>query len=571
MKIDSLQQFNNYQNRPIQNSKKNPAQANPNFTGLPIAAAQVLNFLDTSPAWGANFVDFAFMVTPRTLTDFTRGVNAGMETARRESMGTINDSSVGLYGTLAGAALATGVAKAYGFKNKEISSVFADSETIDMMGDIWHKDANMPLQQKIEAALSKYEVFKNDKDGKAGKWVKFKDEDIKKAASILTDELGKSDKLSKEAMNNVKNILTSSNSLENNFRIIAENGAKQHSSRYNVGSIVENTFKLSKLYTIDKVAEAFKAASGVAENKFLKALKGLNMKRSIAGVLIASLVGCSVQPINMWLTKRKTGSDSFVGGGKKDDSAKFKIKKALTATVFGAGVIATIGNPKNLLKNLQFKGFTPTISQLKFIYGATIMSRFMSARNDNELKESATKDVLGFVNWLILGNFVQKLVAQGLDKDLIKQEKKGGILNWITSSSLKTRNEVLHEELKDKAFKDGKALNFKELMKAVNNLEDKGITKAAKKKLGILTLAQLAGYAYSGLVLGIGIPRLNIALTKRRLAKQAANEAKNPQQDAQQTDDKMLSPENREFLKQKNFTGVDLLKPKAEKEQEAAA
>ena len=92
------------------------------------------------------------------------------------------------------------------------------------------------------------------------------------------------------------------------------------------------------------------------------------MKRSILGVLIATIVGCSTQPINMWLTKRKTGSDNFVGGGKKDDSLKFKIEKGLVAAAFGAGVIATIGNPKNLLKNLQFKGFTPTINQLKFIW-----------------------------------------------------------------------------------------------------------------------------------------------------------------------------------------------------------
>ena len=550
MKIDSnyrqynTQQYNVHKSNAhyVNNAKK------PSFTGAPIV--DLLRFLDTNQAWGANAVDFFCMVLPRTLTDFGRGVDAGMETARRESMGTINDSAVGAYGTLAGLALAMGVNKAFGLGKDDLkaASIFADSETIDMMGKIWHEklpeNTQNPLYERIKKSLANYEVHNGSE------WVKFKQEDINKAAKIIEQEVQNGEKMSKEAIYQVNKILTSSNNLENNFRIAAKDGERVHSSRYAISTITENTFKLSKIFTKDKIVEAFKEATDAGSNKFLKALKSMNLKRSVIGVLIATLVGCSVQPINMWLTKRKTGGDGFVGGGKKDDSVKFKIEKALTAAVFGAGVIATIGNPRNLLKNLQFKGFTPTINQLKFIYGATIMSRFLSARNENELKESSTKDILGFVNWLILGNFVQKLVAQSFDKSLIKQEQKGGILNWIRTSSLKTRDEVLHQALGEKAFKDGKALKFGEMIKAL------GDNKAAKKQLGILTLAQLAGYIYSGVVLGVGIPKLNIYLTKRRMAKQEARAAKE-QQPAAVNDDKMLSPENREFLNQKNFTGKD--------------
>lgn len=548
MKLDSTyRQLNTDQNKQsVKNGSSKNAQ-NPSFTGV----VDVLKFLDTSPAWGANAVDFFCMVAPRTITDFGRGSDAGWETARRESMGTINDSAVGFYGVLAGLALAMGVNKAFGLGKNDLkaASIFADAETIDMMGKIWHEklpeNTANPLFTRIKKSLSQYQVF-NGKE-----WVSFKEKDIDKAANIFVEELGKGEKLSKEARYNINKILTSSNNLENNFRIIAKEGEKLHSSRYSIDGITENTFKLSKIFSKDKVAQAFSEASDITSNKFLKALKKMNMKRSIWGVLIATLVGCSVQPINMWLTKRKTGGDGFVGGGKKDDSLKFKLEKGLVAALFSAGVIATIGNPKNLLKNLQFKGFTPTINQLKFIYGATIASRFLSARNDNELKEATTKDVLGFVNWLILGNFVQKLVAQSCDSSLIKQEKKGGLINWITTSSLKSRDEVLHEALGDKAFKDGKALKFGEMIKAL------GDNKAAKKQLRILTFAQLAGYLYSGLVLGRGIPKLNIYLTKRRMEKQAAMQAQLSQQDKTQVDDKMLTPENREFLNQKNFTGKE--------------
>ncbi len=494
----------------IQNKKQTP-----NFTGVFDTA---LRFLDTNQAWGANFVDFGFMVLPRTATDFGRGSDAGWETARRESMGTINDSSVGLYGTLAGLALATGVNKAFGLGDRDlkVSSIFADSETIDMMGEIWHQDlpsnVQNPLKARIKKALSQYEVFKS------GEWVPFKDKELERASEILAREVDNHEKLPKDTAYDVEKILTSSNNLEKNFRIKSKNPLKQHSSRYTVSTIVENTYKISKLFTKEKFVEAFENIKDVEQNALLKTLKKMNMKRSILGVLIATIVGCSTQPINMWLTKRKTGTEGFVGGGKKDDSTKFKIEKALVAGLFGAGVLASIGNPKNLLKNLQFKGFTPTINQLKFIYGATIMSRFMVARNENELKEASIKDILGFTNWLILGNFVQKLVVQGLDKSktLIKKEKEGGIINWITSASLKTRDEVLHGVLGENAFKNGKALSFNEMMKKIAN------NKEAKKQIGILTLAQLAGYAYSGIVLGVGIPKLNIYLTNRRMAKEQA-------------------------------------------------
>ena len=77
------------------------------------------------------------------------------------------------------------------------------------------------------------------------------------------------------------------------------------------------------------------------------------------------------------------------------------------------------------------------------------------------------------------------------------------------------------KEEQEKAFKDGKALPFKELTKLAD--------KATKVKLRKLSIAQITNYAYTGLVLGIGIPKLNIYLTGRREAKKAAMAAQNKQ------------------------------------------
>ena len=550
MKVENNLKSNSYISmKPIASRKQS---ASPNFTGL----ATVLRFLDTNQAWGANAVDLGFMVLPRTATDFGRGPAAGFETARRESMGTINDSSVGLYGTAAGLALASGINRSYGLGKEypiKAHKVFSDSETLEMMGDIWLKkvhDKNS-LSEFLKESWRNYEALSPNKNGE---WIKLSEDTIDKIASIQEKAILEGRKeLKGEAYEYVKNSVLSDLGVENNFRIVSKVEGKLHSSRYSIDSIIESAHKLGSLFSKENIANEFKKATKLEDVKFAKLLKSMNVKRSLLGVAMGTVVGCSTQPINMWLTKRKTGGEGFVGGGEKDSSFKFKMEKLLVTALFGAGVLMSIGSPRNLVKNLQFKGFTPTINQLKFIYGATIMSRFLVARNENELKEASVKDILGFTNWLILGNFVQKFVVQAMDKSgsLIKKDALSGnkILNWIRNSFIKTRDEVLHETLGNKAFKDGKALKFNEMMRAISD------NKEARKKIKILTIAQLAGYAYSGLVLGFGIPKLNIYLTKRRMEKQALanknNQNLNP-------NDNMLKPENIRFLSQ--FGGSSLIK-----------
>lgn len=583
MKLESdIRQLNTPQLRKAYVERKNETQtstttnitqnATPNFTG---GFDLFCRFLDTNQAWGANLVDLGFMVAPRTITDFSRGTNAGMETLRREGFGNANHSMIGLYGTLAGLMLATGINGAYNLGKDDVkaNSIFADSETIDLQGKIYadklkaaagNPSAN-PLREYLVETLKNYESLKglDENNLKANIWKGFSDKAIEDSVNILEREIKNGgSKLSKEAANNIRTILASDTGLENTYRIVSKAGERPHSSRYSIDSVVENLYKLGRVFSKDKVIDAFKNSTDVADNVFLKALKKMNLKRSLIGIGIASAVGISAQPLNMYLTKLKTGNSNFVGGGEEDKTFGFKVKKAAVAMLFGAGVLATIGNPKNLMKNLQFKGLSPTINQFKFIYGVTIMSRFLSARNDNELKEASFKDVLGFANWLLLGNFVQKLVAQSFDKSLIKKSGKG-VLNWITGSVLKTRDEVLLKHLGKKAFDEsGKALSYTNMVKMADS--------ATKKTLRHLTIAQLAGYAYSGLVLGIGIPRLNIMFTKRRMAKQEAAKATQNAQTQQtpaaqnasatqnQASQEQAIPQSREFLATK-FTSRTFL------------
>ena len=539
MKVEQIQNYPQIKQVKNNNSSKNIVVKNtptPNFTG---ALDVALRFLDTNPAWGADAVDLCFMVTPRTVTDFGRGSNAGFETMRREGLGTANHSSVPLYGALAGLAVATGVNRAFFAEdapgkesNIKANQIYADSETLDMMSKLYKTElesakadpASKPLREFLVKYFDNYEALSPVENGK---YVQVPHTQAEEVADLLVEEIEKTPKKpAKDVIETAKaKIISSLGGVENNFRIIAEEGQKQHTSRYTIDTIVDNAYKLGSAFNRESVKNAFLEAGEGVENSFIKEMKKMNLKRSLIGIGIASAIGISAQPFNMYLTRLKTGESGFVGGGEEDKSTKFKIKKTLAGLAFFSGALATIGNPKKLITNLQFKGFNPTINQFKFIYGITIFSRFLSSRNDNELAETSVKDTLGFASWLVLGNFVQKLVAQGLDKDLIKHDGKG-FVNWIKGSVLKSRDEVLHAALGEKAFKDGKALKYSDLVKLADPV--------TKVKLRKLSIAQIVNYAYTGLVLGVGIPKLNIYLTNRREAKKAANKTEQPSVSAQQ-------------------------------------
>ena len=506
-----VEQIKNYpQIRQIENNNQNnkvvvkatPAKSNPSFTG---AFDMFLRFLDTNPAWGADAVDLCFMVIPRTVTDFGRGADAGFETMRRESLGTINHSMIPVYGTVAGALVASALNNAYFDKDSKIKSnkIHADSETLDLIGKLYKAEidaakadpAAKPLKNFLVKYLNSYEALSPVENGKyiGLQDVKNAEKISEDVAEMLVKEIeANKDKPAKDVLKTAKAKIVSALGVENNFRIKVSEGARQHSSRYTIDTIIDNAYKLGFSLDKESVKKTFMEGAADAKNAFIESMKHMNNKRSLIGLGIASLVGISAQPFNMWLTRKKTGATGFVGGGEEDKSLKFKIKKTLAALAFLGAALYTIGNPKNLISNLQFKGMNPTLNQFKFVYGITIFSRFLSARNNNELAETSVKDTLGFANWLILGNFVQKLVAQAMDKDLIKRDGNG-VLDWIRGSVLKSRDEILHESLerlgkKANAFKeDGKALNYKELAKLADPI--------AKGKLRKIAVAQLINYA----------------------------------------------------------------------------
>lgn len=522
---------------------KQKQQSQPRFTGAPeTAATLLLRFLDTNQAIGANSVDLCSMVIPRTVYDFhKRGADAGVETARRESMGTINHSLVGVYGTLGGMLVASALNRRFKNDNLRVDKLFADNATTDILAR--YRLNSLRKEPKPEVSNVKSylnEVFDNlkvynpaNKDAVDG-WVGIKGKERDLVIEKLEDLLknGKKDQIDKDSLNYIKNLLVSSTGGEKQVKLeFFKDGKLEKKATNNLSTFIENLHNVSKVYMKKDIEEIFKNSVDIDSNAFVNALKSMNLKRSVIGLGIATAIGVSTQPINKYLTFKKTGQTGFVGveGREEDHSTKFKIMKTVAGILLAGAAISTITTkPSEFLSKIQFKGMLPTVDQLKLVYGMTIGSRLLAARDKDELRESAIKDSLGFLNLLVLGALVAKGSAKLLDKSksliTLKPNSGKGFVNWLKNSTLRNRDEVLLTELKahgKEVIKDGKALTFKELMKLSETLPT-DVQKSLKGKLRVLNLSQAIGYLYSGLVLGIGVPALNAHMTAKSDAKYKA-------------------------------------------------
>lgn len=524
----------------LQLNSKTPNSTAPKESPITFKGAetfvQFLRFLDTNQAWGATAVDLGCMVIPRTTVDFTRGPDAGFETMRRESSGTVNHAMVGAYGLTAAWALSRGLNSKFGI---DAHKMFVSNDTNDFMSQIWHENLHIPKEERFKKlfaeTLSGVHAFNPDEaEAKNRGFVSLTadKEAFKEAQTILSEDFatGKQ-KTAKEIQASklkLQSIIARATGTESTFKLTKSLSEKTKET-FSLKTMIDDMYSLSKSFTSDKVEAAFQEAKGeLKSNKFVNKFKNFNKSVALVGGGLGVLVGCSVQPFNMYLTKKKTGKSGFVGveGREPDKSKGFFGLKLATAGAFGYGILRSIGSPSQILGRIQFKGFTPTINQFKLVYGMTIMSRFLAARDKNELRESTIKDTLGFANWLILGGFVSKLTAAGFEKMAKFKDNKfiryneaengKSWFNWLTKSKIVSRDEVLYETFKKagiSTIKDGKAMSFKEMMKELDKFAPE-LKAAAKSKIKYLNIIQLAGYVYSGVVLGFGIPKLNIAITK---------------------------------------------------------
>ena len=540
----------------VQLTPQQTTNQQPQFKG---AIDSGLRYLATNQAIGANGVDFCFMVTPRTASDtIKRGPAAGLETFRREIMGTVNDSCIGLFGAASGAMIAYGLNKKYGLN---VNKLFTAPETLNILAENKSEQIknNKTQVDYIKKTLSDVKAYnptsaRADSEG----FVKLSGKTIDEAAEFFDKALNNKEldfhNWTKEKTAGSRSVIINKITEDTGAqsRYILESTDKAIKSETNLKSLLNDIYIVSDSFNHDKVKDAFKkqieTGEAVKNNTFVKGVQKFMKSRAGAGFAIASAVGLSVQPINMYLTKLKTGTDGFVGveGRSKDNSSGFKGLKVLSSAAFFSMILATLNmsplkfltSPSKFMDKMSFTGKMPTINQLKGVYGVTIISRIFSARDKDELREVLTKDTLGYLSWLVLGDIVNKLVADGLDKTVMNYKRgfeNANPFKRTFNASLKTRDEILIETLAQNGKEttkqvDGKtvAKSFKEMLKDVDTLEPQ-LKKLTKKRMRALNAAQVAGYLFSGLVLGLGIPNLNIYITNTLDKKRKAEALKNEQ------------------------------------------
>lgn len=533
--------------------QQNQQHYNPQFKG-PIDTG--LRFFATNQAIGANAVDLSFMVTPRTASDMIkRGPAAGFETLRREIMGTVNDTCVGLFGAAAGWAIAHSINKNFGLK---ANNIFTAPETLNILAEnkaeqIKNNQTQLDYIKKTLTDVKAYNPTSARADSEG--FVRISENTVNEVSEILDKSLKNNldfHKWTKQSTVNSRSALINKimESTGAETQYVLESLDKKKVSNTNLKSLLNDIYIVSDSFNKDKVKEAFqeqiKSGSNVNENKFIKSISKFMKTRAGMGFAIASLIGLAVQPINIYLTKLKTGTDGFVGveGRSKDNSAQFKALKGASSAAFFSMVLTTLNmsplaflkSPSKFMDKMSFNGKMPTINQLKGIYGITIISRIFSARDKDELREVLTKDTLGYLSWLVLGDIVNKLAADSLNKTVMNYKKgqnsKTNIFKRTFYGALKTRDEILIETLANNGISTVKKQSdgivnkkFSEMLKNLKKL-DKTIQKQTRSRLRTLNIAQCAGYAFSGLVLGFGIPNLNIYVTNTLDKKRKAAAAK---------------------------------------------
>lgn len=457
--------------------------------------------LESNQAIKIAALDLTTMVGPRTYVDWQQNPDYGKETAFREATAlAINPFMPGVVGM--------GLMATQG-----LNGLYVNSSTLKTLHEAWKQvapEGQIGNDKQKEVVKKFFENIFNNSKGTLENTEKPLKEIFKKEGE---DFGGFIDKLAKAALtddNKQKKELMSktAKSFTNATKSSNVNVSLGEGIETSIDNLVRDTVStVNKVFIKHKPSELGDVVDNLG--KFIKTKSAI----AIASTL---LVGASLQQINANLTKQRTGSDEFAGykdfGAKKDkkeagenNKSGLLAKKMLASAGIIGMTLASIGafgkkgffkpgNWKEGLKNFQnameLNDTFAHLNVIKVIYGTVLTGRFMAARDETEVKTGVARDYTGFLNWLVLGPFVAKGVAQVFDKSLLNGTIKGNnpirqTMSWLSDVSLKTGSEVKAMLTKAKAKPD-----------------------VIKRTMAIHNAANIAGIGYSMFALGIGVPYL---------------------------------------------------------------
>ena len=470
----------------INNNIENKSRNNTSFKGQMGALSNVLYTLSNNDMLNASFVDIFAMDTPRTIVEAqNRGKQAGIEMGFREYTGTfIAEFSAAVFAVLA----SKFISKKLNPNVKVNSGSWITNNGLNVFSDIFNKSDKTP-RGYVENVLNSISGLVGNKSKNFVDIDKTKTKPvIEKLISLITNK-SIDRKVSKKILTGIQDEIINLLGADNSITI--KSGKNEVTSNL--------THALRDI--VDSGKNIFFTETKQDSGEILSKLKRMNNLR--IGIAIPLSMGLAItnQYLNRYLTKRRTGIDNFVGENGYDKNVADKnekksekglwVKKLLSAGIFVLMLTRVMGvkKPIDLIRKLEFDGPATSGNAIKTIYGTLILGRIFASKDSTELRETNVRDYLGFLNWLVLGGFVAKGVGQILDPkqvNLFNITKKGsGIGHWLKAVSLKSQKEIIAHG---------------------------GNVKANLRKLNI---AQMSGIAYSAIMLGVLLPKLNIWMTRR--------------------------------------------------------
>jgi len=457
-----------------------------NFSASMGGLSNALYTLSNNDMLNASFVDVFAMDTPRTVVETkNRGKQAGIEMGFREYTGTfIAEFSAAVFAVLA----SKFISKKINPNVKVNSGSWITNNGLSVFSEIYDKSDKTP-KGYVENILNSMSGIVGNKTKEFSAIDKEKTKPvIEKLTDLITDRT-LDRKASNKVLTGIQDEIIKLLGADNNITI---KGAK-------------NSLSANLTHTLRDIVDSgkniFFTETKQNSNHILSKLKSMNNLR--IGIAIPLSMGLAItnQYLNRYLTKKRTGIDNFVGENGYDKNVADKnekkrekglwLKKLVSAGIFVLMLTKVMGvkKPMDLIKKLEFDGPATSGNAIKTIYGTLILGRIFASKDSTELRETNVRDYLGFLNWLVLGGFVAKGVGQTLDPkqaNLFNITKEGkGIGHWLKNVSLKSQKEIIAQG---------------------------GNVKANLRKLNI---AQMAGIAYSAIMLGVLLPKLNIWMTRK--------------------------------------------------------
>ena len=390
----------------------------------------VLQQCNVNPMFGVSLIDCLTAIFPRTWVDAKTNGFAAAETFRRESSGLIVNCLIPGF-------IVLGVAKVLEKFNKDtngLSKLWANQKSTETLSG-YFANANGKTSEYING------VFKDLEFNSGKNWNKL-DLDNQEVKAILQKYQDVVDgtitgKEAKKLLKETELALLQHTGGAESIRFIKD----KKPLGQNLSLLLRDMADLKPFF-----------AKHIGDlSKFEKQIEKFVNKKSLIGLAIVIPLAASMQSINRWITRVRSGQEGapiykdFVSKKNKremsaGEKSKFWLNKIGAAALMVGVAYASLKDKsslKNIFKGLQFTKNMPTMDQCRWIATATFASRMLASEDPNELKEVKWRDIATFMSLYMLCDYVPKGVAT-----LIKKVFKIDLLNYTKEAPEKSKNKI---------------------------------------------------------------------------------------------------------------------------------